>query len=182
MLCSLALVVAEARPANAYYTLGHKWSTASIKYYVPTPLSSYTIWTGAASQWSGLDASLTWSSSNVRFTATQENRGNTVGWTGVTRKPGTTQSFPQYSGGYWVSGGMEVVLNWTAISGYTTSQKKMVASHELGHAFGLAHNPAFIPGTPGIPMALMYPYDNTRIAFGILSPTYDDKAGINAIY
>lgn len=168
--------------ASAYVLLGQKWSTTTIKYYIPSPLSSYATWTGAASTWAGLDASLSYSSSNPQITVTQENRGNTVSWTGVARKPGTVQAYPSYSGQYWTAGGMELVLNWSLMTslGYTSDQKKMVAAHEFGHAFGLSHNGNSYPG--GAPVALMYPYDANRIAFGIYSPRPDDKAGINAIY
>ncbi len=183
LVAAIALVVVPAQPSSAYLLLGQKWSTSSIKYYAASPLSSYSTWTAAAGQWSGLDGTLTLSGSSPHIYARQENRGNTVAWTGVTRKPGTVQGYPAYSGSYWISG-MEVVLNWSLITslGYTSSQKKMVAAHEFGHAYGLAHNSATLPGTPGVPTALMYPYDSTRIYYGVLTPQADDKAGVNALY
>jgi hypothetical protein len=67
---------------------------------------------------------------------------------------------------------MEVVLNWSLMTtyGYKTVQKRMVAAHEFGHAFGLAHNPDYCQGSPGVPVALMYPYDNARTTYGIFTP------------
>ena len=109
--------------------------------------------------------------SSTNLTGLNENRGNTVAWTGVTRAAGTVQSFPPCTSGRWNSGGMEVVLNWSLVSGYSAAKRQGVAAHELGHAFGLAHNPASRA-------ILMYP-DDTRT---VTTPSSDDKAGINAIY
>ena len=83
---------------------------------------------------------------------------------------------------------MDVVVNWSLMTslGYTSAARKMVAAHEFGYAFG--HNSAIIPGSisptrpNGIPVALMYPYDNGRIQGGVLLPQPDDKAGVNALY
>jgi hypothetical protein len=181
-LCALALAFVQAQPASAYALLGSKWSTSSIKYYVPSAYSSYSTWTAAAGLWSGVDATLTYTTGTTHFTATQENRGNTVNWSGITRKPGTVEGYPEHTSLYWVPGGMEVVLNWSGITNYTTAQKKMVAAHELGHAFGLAHNNNTQPASPGVPVALMYYADASRIAANILTPKPDDKAGVNALY
>jgi len=104
---------------------------------------------------------------------TNENRGNTVVWTGVTRKKGTVQASPPCPNGLWTSGKLEVVINWSLVNQlqYNSAWKKMVAAHELGHAFGLAH-------TPNHQEWLMYPTDE-RYA---LLPQPNDKAGVNAIY
>jgi predicted Zn-dependent protease len=68
---------------------------------------------------------------------------------------------------------MEVVLNWSLINsnGYSAAKRQSIAAHELGHAFGLAHNPSN-------KAVLMYPYDTRTV----LVPQSDDKAGVNAIY
>lgn len=181
-LLSVAILGIPKQDASAYVTLGCQWTTSSIRYYIPSPMASYGAWTGAASSWSGVDATLTYTSSSPHINATNENRGNSVAWTGVTRRTGTIQTAPQCNGGYWVPGQMDVVLNWSLMDsyGYTGQQRQMVAAHEFGHAFGLAHNGATLPG--GIPVALMYPYDDSRIQYGIYSPRADDRAGINALY
>ena len=57
------------------------------------------------------------------------------------------------------------------MSGYTTAKRQGVAAHELGHAFGLAHNASSRA-------ILMYPDDSRTVT----TPSSDDKAGINAIY
>lgn len=66
---------------------------------------------------------------------------------------------------------MEVVLNWSLVSGYSAAKRQGVAAHELGHALGLAHN-----GSSAA--ILMYPYDSRTVT----TPQSDDKAGVNAIY
>lgn len=128
-------------------------------------------WTNAASSWSGLDAKFVSSSSTYDVYATNENRGNTVVWSGVTRKKGTVESVPACSSsGYMTSGQVEVVLNWSVVSGYTASKRQGVAAHELGHAFGLNHVTS--------KSILMYGADTRTVT----TPQTDDKAGVNALY
>lgn len=111
-------------------------------------MASSTSWTSAASSWAGVDATLTNTSSSPHYYALNEDRGNPVTWSGITRKRGTLQDAPPCAGGYWSSGQMDVVINWSLVNslGYTASQKSMVAAHEMGHAFGLAHNGATLSG------------------------------------
>ncbi len=157
--------------ANAYDFLGCKWSSSSIKLYVPAPLLSYPVWWNASASWSGVDAHYV-NNSSANVYGTNENRGNTVAWTGVTRKKGTVESYPPCTSGKWTSGKMEVVLNWSKMTslGYSTAKFKMVAAHELGHSFGLAH----VSNTS----VLMYNYDNRSA----LVPATDDRNGVNALY
>ena len=160
--------------ADAYYLNGCKWGTTSIKFYVPSPLVSYTSWWNGANSWSGLQAQyVAGTSSSHHVYGNNENRGNTVIWTGATRTKGTVQSPPSCTGGFFSAGQVEVVINWSLVTtyGYSSSQIRMVAAHELGHAFGLAHNPDSLA-------RLMYPYDSRTV----ITPQTDDKAGVNAIY
>ena len=167
---SVATVIG-ARPALAWNSSGCKWSTSAIGFYVPSPLISYPVWSNAAASWHGLDAHFVWNANPANFTGTNEARGNTVVWSGVTRRKGTVQDAPPCSGGRWVSGQMEVVLNWSVVSGYGAAKRQGVAAHELGHSFGLAHNPASAA-------ILMYPYDTRTVT----TPQADDRAGVNALY
>ena len=162
-----------AAPAQAYGSLGCRWSSTTVQLRAPSPYLSYPAWSNAAASWNNaaVDARYAVNGSTYNLTGLNENRGNTVSWTGVTRAAGTVQSFPPCSGGRWTSGGMEVVLNWSLVSGYSVAKRQGVAAHELGHALVLAHNSA----STGI---LMYPTD----ARTVTSPASDDKAGINAYY
>ena len=171
---TIAMVSAlTALPAQAYATFGCRWASSTVYLRAPSPYLSYPAWSGAASSWNsaGVQAKYVVNGSSTNLTGLNENRGNTVAWTGVTRAAGTVQSFPPCTSGRWNSGGMEVVLNWSLVSGYSAAKRQGVAAHELGHAFGLAHNPASRA-------ILMYP-DDTRT---VTTPSSDDKAGINAIY
>lgn len=163
---------AAPQPASAYSFLGCKWATSSINFYVPSPLLSYPVWNNAAAEWNGLHAHFNFGAGNPsNFTGTNENRGNTVAWSGITRQPGTVQTPPPCQNGRWASGRLEVVLNWSIVSGYTLAKRTGVAAHELGHSFGLAHNPSSTA-------ILMYPSD----ARTVTAPQADDKAGVNALY
>ncbi len=179
-LVGAVAAVVPQQSANAYSFIGCKWSTSAIKYYVPSPLISFPVWLGASASWAGLDATMAWANiASPHFYGTNEGRGNTVAWTGVTRARGTVQSPPSCPGGLFQTGQVEVVLNWTAITSYSDAQKQGVAAHELGHAFGLAHNSTL---SGGVPVAIMYPFDNLRNSNGITAPKNDDKAGVNALY
>lgn len=171
---TIALVSAlTASPAQAYASLGCRWTSSTVNLRAPSPYLSYPAWSGAAASWNNaaVQAKYVVNGSTTNLTGLNENRGNTVVWTGVARAAGTVQSFPPCTSGRWTSGGMEVVLNWSLVSGYTTAKRQGVAAHELGHAFGLAHNPSSRA-------ILMYPDDSRTVT----TPSTDDKAGVNAIY
>lgn len=187
MILGLGMAIATApERADAYALLGCKWNTYAIRYHAPAPLLSHTAWTTAASSWNSAITSgptLSNNASDPHIHALNENRGNTVAWTGVTRKRGTVQTPPTCStSGVWQRGQMDVVLNWSLQTsyGYTTAQRRMVAAHEFGHAFGLAHYNSLT--SADVPKALMYAYDNKRIEHKVYSPKNDDKVGINALY
>lgn len=167
----LALASFTASPADAYAFNGCRWNHRSIRFYVPSPLLSYPAWTSGANTWSGLHAKYVLTGNNPDVRGTNENRGNTVVWNGVTRRSGTVQDPPSCPKGFFVSGRVEVVINWPRVSNYSRSKQRMVAAHELGHVFGLAHTPAH-------PEWLMYPSDQRTV----LVPQHNDKAGVNARY
>lgn len=167
----LGLAVVGAPDADAYAFNGCRWNHTGVRLYVPAPLVSAPVWNSAQASWRGLDAGFVWNGSPADVTGTNESRGNTVAWTGVTRQKGTVQSAPSCPNGFFASGQVEVVLNWSVVSGYSASKRQGVAAHELGHALGLAHTTS----SQGV---LMYPYDSRTV----YTPQGDDKAGVNARY
>jgi len=170
-----AALLITSPSAFAYAFVGCKWNHTAIKLYVPAPLLSYPAFGSAATSWNGLQAHYVWNGSPADVTGTNEARGNTVAWTGITRTKGTLQTPPPTGGacvnGLYVSGRLEVALNWSVVGGYSAARRQMVAAHELGHVFGLGH----VPSNPNV---LMYPYDSRTVT----TPQADDKAGVNALY
>lgn len=158
-----------------YSLLGCKWIVTQIRVAIPTPLTYYPTLKTGADRWTNANVKpnfLVNQSGTQLLSATTENRGNTVVWTGVARRPGTVQSFPGCtSAGYWISGQMEVVLNSGLIGNYTPAQRNALAAHEFGHALGLGHNNSRID-------VLMYPTDGRIVGI----PQADDRNGVNAMY
>lgn len=183
VLAITASVGLPQQRADAWNSIGCKWGTTAVTYYAASPLLSAPIWNTAKNRWAGLQATLTYSASSPKINATNENRGNTVVWTGAMRKKNTVESAATCPAatGLWAAGTVEVVINWSYATalGYTTAQFQGLATHEMGHALGLDHNNT---KSGGVPVAVMFAYDNTRFANGIYSPKTDDKAGINALY
>jgi hypothetical protein len=143
-ICAVSFSVGQsAVPVSAWTSWGCKWNHANVKYWAPSPYLSYPTWTSAANSWAGLDASYTVVTSTYDVYALNENRGNTVTWTGVTRKKGTIQSLPTCTGGYMTTGQVETVLNWSLMDslGYSAAKRQGAAAHEIGHALGLHHVP-----------------------------------------
>lgn len=82
--------------------------------------------------------------------------------------------------GHFVTANVRAELNtyYTIYGGYSANEIVSVATHELGHAGGLAHNnPPLCNGTP-----LMY-YSTARyVTCGIYTPQQDDINGMIAMY
>lgn len=172
MTCAILFFLGlYATPASAYTTWGCKWDHKNITYMAPSPYASSPIWINAAGKWTGVDATLTSASSSYDIYAMNENRGNTVVWSAVLRKKGTIEARPSCSSaGYMTSGQVEVVLNWSYLQHWTSTQQQGSAAHEFGHAFGLGHVTSN--------NLLMYEYASRTVA----TPQSDDKAGVNALY
>lgn len=172
--------------------LGCKWSTTAIKYYANASATGYNGYiTTAAGRWAGLDGTLTNTSSGYHFRAFSENRGNTVGWSGIFRQVGTVTSnatsSPGCVGGVYQSGKLEVVLNTYYVDTYPTSPKNWrvgVAAHEFGHVFGLAHNDPTLLCSGYQVYHLMSSSDNrfNSACADLTYPQSDEKAQVNVLY
>lgn len=164
-----------------------KWPTTSIRYsafggsYGSTITASRNAWNNAQSSVTLTAVSPT--SGNPHFNVVIANLGNQMP-SGITRKPGTTSSYPGCSGGTWTTGQMETVTNTYDGTGAFRLQNTTV--HEIGHALSLAHNSATFQcnGGPGLGFySIMYP--TLASASGdcrINTPRTDDSNGVNAIY
>jgi hypothetical protein len=103
---------------------------------------------------------------------------------GITRKPGTVDTYPGCSGSSWTTGQMETVTNTYYGTGAFRLQNTTV--HEMGHALSLYHNPATFQcaSGPGLGyIAIMYPsLASASGSCAINTPRADDVNGVNTIY
>lgn len=171
------VAAAAATPkAEAYIFRGCKWNHSQVKVSLPSVYLSYSVQIAAAASFAGLDGRpIVNTGSPYDAYAGNENRGNTVTWTGILRKRFTLETKTDCVNGYMVSGQVEIILNWSKLDslGYSSAKRQGVSAHEMGHMLGLAHISHL--GSPGI---LMFPYDTRTTNV----PTSDDQAGINALY
>lgn len=176
-----------ADPAEAANYLNCKWSSASVSYYNSASSSYITSIDSAASSWNTVvnpaKMGRTYTYSSRQLSIFDTNAGN-VGWSGITRMPGTATSMPTCTSGRWVEGEMEIALNSYYLSTYSPAARKGVVIHEMGHAFGLAHNTLTIPCYTGIQVvAIMYPSDSRfSTACPVFTPMADDVLGVNTLY
>lgn len=168
------LATGFAAPSQAWnYLLDQcRWDSTTMTLDVSDSGSLHDTWVSAAGSWDGLDANVEVTDGSADVKALTENRGNTVQWTGITRRAGTLDEMPPCSNNRWESGGVEIVVNGSAVSGYDPDKVHGVAAHEIGHALGLGH-------MPDDHRVIMHNWDDAR---EVNTPQDDDKAGINAIY
>jgi hypothetical protein len=162
--------VAYVGPANAYTKEGcHMWS-AKVTYNDNSGYATAT--DNAAFAWSNTVSPLllTEVSSGGMVIIDNQNNGND-GHDGVTYTvcPG--------GGAVW-SSPPKSVYNTYYTGGYTSTERKQLMVHELGHALGLGHaGTSTCSGQP-----IMYYLSNRYWICNHQNPQTDDVNGINAIY
>lgn len=184
LLVILLLSLLFAQSSYAYYLFGKKlnYGVYNRAYYVGMSSPSYVNPTVAAvADWnwavnpsdngSGVDVLFWWttnmSEASIRFWG--ENLP-TQTWTGLTRffsSNGNQISPSQYNWSY-----SSIIFNTDNAPAGQYNYMKAIAAHEMGHAFGLAHN-SYDTGV------IMYPYWNICTA---TSPTADDVSGVVGLY
>lgn len=184
LVASLALaglsVFASGSTARAWVAIGPTWPNDTNYYDRHTlPASWVSGLTSSASQWNNVSPSpFTWvsnSSSNNDVTrGAIDGSGNTLGVTTV-----------------WYSGGnitratvkFDSAENWylgAGTPGPSQVDYRSVATHEMGHALGLAHTqPTNCPSNPN--KATMCPFYALGTTY-MRSLEQDDKNGTNALY
>lgn len=83
------------------------------------------------------------------------------------------------SSGLWVSEEVDSSFNQRTMGSLTAAQKKIVATHELGHAYGLADNP--VQSCSASTKAVMQ-QGSVKFGCGSTPPWSDDQNGVFHVY
>ncbi len=160
------VLVAATLPAEAYATNGCTWSSATLNVRNQMPSGTYsTVAVDSISAWS--------TSTDVNLSPTTST---SAAWSIKTYDQGAN-GYSGYS--YWTCllghfTNAQATLNPYYTDGYSTSKKRAVAVHELGHTLGLAHasGAVIMNSCPGCM------WDS----YAFWTPRTDDRNGINALY
>ena len=87
------------------------------------------------------------------------------------------QHYGLCQGGVWMQNLSFIELDTSYLAGYTAYKEKVVAIHELGHAYGLAHETYTNCTIPSVMV-----YSLAFICAPFTPPWLDDVNGVNAIY
>lgn len=184
LMIFLMTLTAFLQSSYAYSLFGKKLINGVYNrtYYIGMSHSSYVNPTVAAvSDWNwAVNSSNNGVGTDVYFTRTYTQSGSTIQfwgeylpnqtWTGITYyySSNGTSLYPSTSNWYTSA----IIFNTDNAPTSQPTKMKAIACHELGHAFGLAHNSS----DTGV---IMYPYWGLCTA---TSPTSDDVSGVVALY
>ncbi|MEK3917205.1 matrixin family metalloprotease [Paenibacillus sp. FSL H7-0331] len=160
--------VAYADTPTFYYKFNNRYVT----YYNDGSNNAYKgFWTTGASRWTNNSVmSLVTGYTNDFRAGNTENSGAT--WDGI--------CYTDYN---WITGTINNTRSWlnthfTAQSRYTTSIINGIATHELGHSFGLAHNDS----EASVMLSYTFYSDLTTLARTYDSPTPSDTIALKNKY
>jgi hypothetical protein len=163
-------LVASPLQAYAYNLWGYSWSSLFIyplQYYDTSGISEVP---DAKDDWNdaGTDITLATGSFNCLYKIKYDYRDD-VNWDGLTSI--TLIPFTNYFAT------VDVFINDYYTQNYSSNQRKSVISHEMGHAFGLAHSSGAV-----VMNGATNGFNSRWGTYGICTPQTDDVSGVNAIY
>lgn len=169
-LAGLALVVMAAAPASAYAIHGCEYDNNSINpisYRFFSVNAAYeAAFTGAQAAWDGTSAPGYFSEQSCSW----DPEINVTD--GVYSGTWWAQASWGCNGGLYSGNEVNIKFDTNDMSGLSANEKKIVAMHEIGHAYGLGHMQS------GCHVMRQGTYKFTCGAM----PSSDDVAGVHAIY
>jgi hypothetical protein len=185
IVLGIGVYLTSAREALAYNLLGGRWAnspTSGCCLYVS--FKNAATYSGLATAYDSAKGDWNTSSANVNFKSPGATgisgevwgwdvHDSSVGWSGLTRLFNSAGQECYGSSCRWTDA--DVFLNHYYTQNYTDSAKKKgLASHELGHAIGLAH-------AGGCVIMVDNDYSRWNVC-GVHTPQADDRNGVNALY
>lgn len=177
----------EITPRTTYYTFGHKitWNIENIWYYVDSSASSYSSliaesadnWVHTGHGYNKLYPFI--ATTNKTLSAAdfynKSLGSNTLGVTWMYKRVNGNAIRVNGSNGAPTENWLfcEIELNPSLLNNYSYKLRKNVVVHEMGHCFGLAHNPSN--------KTVMYPYAN-GLDSSVNGVTAVDNQTFNYIY
>ncbi len=147
---------------------GYYWSSTTIPYVNQAAyVNDANAWSAGASAWN--NSASKWYLQSVSQGGNidlLDTNNSSVTWDGITIYNTSGSNFTSVT----------CYLNHYYTSGYTSAETKSVASHELGHALGLAHEKGAI-----VMNAYTCGSGSRWCTYGINSPTSDDVSDVNGV-